>query len=96
MDHPFSVVSELVSVIEELNLGVWLQHDVCALDLSWHDTGAKQATIMPSQGGSARVIIDGEVLKPVDKSKPAGMSRTAWINYLVLEGMEAIKRRRDS
>jgi len=35
------------------------------------------------------------VLKPVDESKPAGMSRTAWINYLVLEGMEAIKRRRD-
>jgi hypothetical protein len=55
-----------------------------------------QATIMPSQDGSARVIIDGEVLKPVDESKPAGMSRTAWINYLVLEGMEAIKRRRDS
>jgi hypothetical protein len=58
--------------------------------------GAKQATIMPSSDGSTRVIIDGQVLIPVDESRPAGMSRTAWINYLVLEGMAAIKRRRDA
>jgi len=58
--------------------------------------GAKQATIMPSQDGSTRVIIYGEVLKLVDESKPAGMSRTAWMNYLAREGLAAIKRRRDS
>jgi hypothetical protein len=65
--------------------------------------GAKQATIMPklikeatSQSGSARVILSGEVLRSVDESLPAGMSRTAWVNYLVLEGLAAIRRRRDS
>lgn len=51
---------------------------------------------MPSQSGSARVIIDGDVLRSVDESLPAGMSRTAWVNYLALEGLAAIKRRRDS
>ena len=65
----------------------------CALVTSWHDVEAKQAMNMPSQSEGTRVIIDGEVLKPVDESKPAGMSRTAWVNYLVQEGMVAVKKR---
>lgn len=85
-----------MDLLMEFDERVRLEHGACALALSWHDMGAKQATIMPSQDGSTRVIIDGEVLKPVDESRPAGMSRTAWVNYLVLEGMAAIKRRRDS
>jgi hypothetical protein len=85
-----------VDGVVERDERVRLKHDVCALAQSWHNAGAKQATTMPSQSGSARVIIDGEVLRSVDESLPAGMSRTAWVNYLALEGLAAIKRRRDS
>jgi len=34
----------------------------------------------------SRVFIDGEVLAKVEETQPHGMSRTAWINYLIQLG----------
>ena len=39
----------------------------------------------------ARVFIDGEVLAKAEETQPSGMSRTAWINYLIQLG--AVKAR---
>jgi len=39
-----------------------------------------------------RVFIDSEVLAKVEEIQPHGMSRTAWINYLVQLGVAAVKQ----
>ena len=36
-----------------------------------------------------KVFIDPVVLKMVDDSKPHGMSRTSWVNYLLQVGTKA-------
>ena len=46
----------------------------------------------PAMTGT-KVFIDQEVLDPVDASKPPAMSRVAWVNYLLMEGMAAVKQR---
>jgi hypothetical protein len=47
---------------------------------------------MPATETGTKVFIDGVVLAAVDKSKPAAMSRTAWVNYLLQQGMTSIKK----
>jgi hypothetical protein len=32
---------------------------------------------------SAKVLIDERIVAALDKRKPIGMSRTAWVNYLL-------------
>ena len=32
---------------------------------------------------SAKVLIDERIIAAVDQRKPIGMSRTAWVNYLL-------------
>ena len=32
---------------------------------------------------SAKVLIDERIIAAVDQHKPIGMSRTAWVNYLL-------------
>jgi len=36
---------------------------------------------------ATKVFIDPVVLQKVDQTNPAGMSRTAWVNYLIQVGI---------
>ena len=47
---------------------------------------------MESSKPGIKVFIDGNILSDVDASKPLAMSRTAWVNYLVQQGMTAISQ----
>jgi len=47
---------------------------------------------MPTTETGTKVFIDGVVLSAVDASKPPAMSRTAWVNYLLQQGMVAVKK----
>ena len=41
---------------------------------------------------ATKVFIDPVVLTRVDESKPAAISRTGWVNYLVQLGLASIKQ----
>jgi len=50
---------------------------------------------MPRAEQGTRVFIDPTVLEPLDAAKPPLMSRTAWVNYVLLQGMTAIKKQHE-
>jgi hypothetical protein len=39
---------------------------------------------------ATKVFIDPVVLQKVDQTNPAGMSRTAWVNYLIQVGIAQV------
>jgi len=39
---------------------------------------------------ATKVFIDPVVLQKVDQTNPAGMSRTAWVNYLIQLGIAQV------
>ncbi|NBQ50072.1 MAG: hypothetical protein EBY40_05575 [Marivivens sp.] len=45
---------------------------------------AKQPPYMPElELASAKVLIDERVLLAIERRRPVGLSRTAWVNYLL-------------
>lgn len=49
-----------------------------------HTLPAKQPHYMAEfKASSAGVLIDERIVRALDKRKPIGMSRTAWVNYLL-------------
>jgi hypothetical protein len=49
-----------------------------------HNLPAKQPHNMPKPDPeSAKILIDERIVAALDKRKPIGMSRTAWVNYLL-------------
>lgn len=48
------------------------------------DLPASQAHYMPElKSSSAGVLIDERIVRALDKRRPIGQSRTAWVNYLL-------------
>lgn len=49
-----------------------------------HTLPARQPHNMPKPDPeSAKILIDERIVAALDKRKPIGMSRTAWVNYLL-------------
>ena len=51
-----------------------------------HSRLSSDHTMRTNETEGSRVFIDGEVLAKVEETQPSGMSRTAWINYLIQLG----------
>ena len=64
--------------------------------MPWTQFGAKLGLplLFPMESGKPgiKVFIDGVILSDVDASKPQAMSRTAWVNYLVQQGIAAVSQ----
>ena len=58
----------------------------------WWTRPCIQAMPRKHEATATKVFIDPVVLTRVDESKPAAISRTGWVNYLVQLGLASIKQ----
>jgi len=65
------------------------------LGLGWRRP-ASQAMPRKDEATGVKVFIDPAVLERIDQTNPAGMSRTAWVNYLIQVGIAQVPANQSS